>query len=382
MQTSVIILNWNGLSLLQQLLPGVVSHTIGEEAGTTSDGRRIADITRLVVADNGSTDGSIEWVRSHFPQVEIIRFDTNLGYAEGYNRAIRQTDSPFTVLLNSDVETTPGWLVPLYDFISANPDVGAIQPKILSFHHRDTFEYAGAAGGLIDRNGFPYCRGRLFDSLEKDRGQYDGPPVDIAWASGAALMVRTEAYRKVGGLDPLFFAHMEEIDLCLRLRNAGLRVMAVTQSTVYHIGGASLPQGNPRKVYLNFRNNLLLIYKNLPRKEGRRLLFRRRLVYDTAAFLMMLLKGQWKSASAVLKAHRDFRRLRPNYTPNSPLQTPNSSPLTTHSSPLTPNSSLPTPNSSPLTPNEPLTPNSPLLTPTSFTSRNIVVDYYLKRKKT
>ena len=356
---SVIILNWNGLSLLRQLLPIVARHTIGDQAGIAASGQPIADITELVVADNGSTDGSLEWVREHFPQVKRIRFDENLGFAEGYNRAIELTQARYTLLLNSDVETTPAWLVPLYDFIDANPDVGALQPKILSWHQRDTFEYAGAAGGLIDRNGFPYCRGRLFDSLEKDRGQYDGPPVDVAWASGAALMVRTDAYRQVGGLDPLFFAHMEEIDLCLRLRNAGWRVMAVTQSAVYHMGGASLPQGNPRKVYLNFRNNLLLIHKNLPRKEARKMLLRRRLVYDTAAFFMMLLKGQWSSARAILKAHRDFRHLRP---------------LTQS---LIPNPSFLIPNPSSLIPN----PSSLIPNFSPFSSRNIVIDYYLKRKK-
>lgn len=311
---SVVILNWNGKELLRKMLPFVVRHSVEDLAGEDVSGNSIATMTEVVVADNGSTDGSVEWVRETFPQVRIIRFDTNLGFAGGYNKAIEQTESRYTVLLNSDVETTPGWLAPLYDYMESDPDCGGVQPKILSWHNRDRFEYAGAAGGMLDRNVFPYCRGRLFDTVERDEGQYDGTPVRVAWASGAALMVRTEVYRKVGGLDPEFFAHMEEIDLCVRMSGAGYKVMAVMQSVVYHIGGASLPQGNPRKVYLNFRNNLLLIHKNMPRREGNRLLLRRRLIYDTAAWIMMMLKLQWKSAGAILRAHRDFRRMRKSYT--------------------------------------------------------------------
>lgn len=312
-EISVVILNWNGEELLRQMLPAVVSHTIGALAGTTADGVDIADIAEVVVADNGSTDGSVELVRKSFPGVRLIRFDSNLGFAEGYNRAIEKTDSRYVVMLNSDVETTPGWLAPLYDYMQANPDCGAVQPKILSWRERDKFEYAGAAGGFLDRNAFPYCRGRVFDTVERDEGQYDGAPVRVAWASGAALMVRVEAFRKAGGLDARFFAHMEEIDLCVRLAGAGYKVVADTRSVVYHIGGASLPQGNPRKVYLNFRNNLLLIHKSMPRRESRKALFRRRLVYDTMAWAMMMLKLQWKSATAVLRAHRDFRRMRKFY---------------------------------------------------------------------
>ncbi len=312
-EISVVILNWNGRELLAKMLPYVVPHSVGELAGTGASGRSIAAITEVVVADNGSTDGSAEWVRENYPQVKIITFDTNLGFAQGYNKAIEEIRSRYTVLLNSDVETTPGWLVALYDHMERDEQCGALQPKILSWHDRTSFEYAGAAGGLLDSNVFPFCRGRLFDTLERDEGQYDGPPRRVAWASGAALMVRTEVYRKIGGLDPAFFAHMEEIDLCVRMAGAGYKVMAVMQSTVYHIGGASLPQGNPRKVYLNFRNNLLLIHKNMPRREGKRLLFRRRLIYDTAAWAMMMLKLQWKSAAAILRAHRDFRRMRRNY---------------------------------------------------------------------
>ena len=342
MEISVIILNWNGLHLLKELLPLVVKHTIGDEAGVTGDGRQIAQITSLVVADNASTDGSTEWVKKEYPEVTVVRFNENYGFAEGYNRAIDLYGGRFTVLLNSDVETTPGWLVPLFEYMNSHPKCGAVQPKILSWHNRDMFEYAGAAGGFIDRNGFPYCRGRIFDTIEKDEGQYDGAPIEIAWASGAAMMVRTDVYKQVGGLDVAFFAHMEEIDLCLRMRGAGYYCAAVTQSAVYHIGGASLPQGNPKKVFLNFRNNLLLLLKNMPRKEGKRLLFRRRLIYDTMAFMVMLAKGQLSSAKAVLKAHKSFRKLRKSYD------------------------KLPEKN---------------LLRLSPGSERNIIIDYYLKHKR-
>ena len=297
---AVIILNWNGIDLLRRLLPTVAANTISDEAD-------------LIVADNGSTDGSAEYVAREFPQVRLIRFTENLGFAEGYNRAIAETGYPYTVLLNSDVETPAGWWRPLLDFMEGNPDVGAAQPKIKSFARRDSFEYAGAAGGYLDRLGYPYCRGRFFDVVEKDEGQYDGAPADVTWASGAALTVRTDIYLKVGGLDRDFFAHMEEIDLCCRILRAGYRVCCVPSSEVYHIGGASLPQGNPKKVYLNFRNNLLLLHKNLPPRRGRRILFWRRLA-DSLAFFMFLAKLDFPSARAIIRAHNDFRRMRGNYT--------------------------------------------------------------------
>ncbi|MBD5369707.1 MAG: glycosyltransferase family 2 protein [Bacteroides sp.] len=297
---AVIILNWNGIDLLRRLLPTVAANTISDEAD-------------LIVADNGPTDGSAEYVAREFPQVRLIRFTENLGFAEGYNRAIAETGYPYTVLLNSDVETPAGWWRPLLDFMEGNPDVGAAQPKIKSFARRDSFEYAGAAGGYLDRLGYPYCRGRFFDVVEKDEGQYDGAPADVTWASGAALTVRTDIYLKVGGLDRDFFAHMEEIDLCCRILRAGYRVCCVPSSEVYHIGGASLPQGNPKKVYLNFRNNLLLLHKNLPPRRGRRILFWRRLA-DSLAFFMFLAKLDFPSARAIIRAHNDFRRMRGNYT--------------------------------------------------------------------
>ncbi|MDE5974957.1 MAG: glycosyltransferase family 2 protein, partial [Muribaculaceae bacterium] len=221
-------------------------------------------------------------------------------------------DYDYVVLLNSDVEVTEGWWQPLLKYMESNPEAGALQPKIRSYRNRDYFEYAGAAGGFLDRLGYPYCRGRVLGKIEKDEGQYDGEPAEVTWASGAALMVRVKAYREVGGLDERFFAHMEEIDLCCRMIAAGYKVMALSDSVVFHVGGASLEQGNPKKTYLNFRNNLLLLYKNLPAKRGRRLIFIRRLA-DTLAWGMFVVKGDWKNAKAVLKAHSDYRKMKKYY---------------------------------------------------------------------
>lgn len=297
---SVIILNWNGGHLLRKFLPSVVL--------AAQDDR-----VEVIVADNGSTDSSLEVLDRYFPAVRVIRLDRNYGFAEGYNRAIAEVQTEYVILLNSDVETPCGWWLPILDFMQANPGVGACQPKIMSYADKEMFEYAGAAGGLLDKLGYPYCRGRLFDRIEKDCGQYDSAPADVAWASGAALMVRRDAYLQVGGLDNRFFAHMEEIDLCCRLWNASWRVCVVPYAKVYHLGGASLAQGNPKKTYLNFRNNLLLLHKNLPAKEGRRLLFRRRLM-DTLAFLMYVVKFDFANARAILKAHSDFRKMRGLYS--------------------------------------------------------------------
>lgn len=297
---AVIILNWNGEKLLQEFLPAASALTISDRAD-------------LYVADNGSTDNSLTWIRANHPEVGIIELGDNYGFAEGYNRAIEATRYPYTLLLNSDVMVSPDWWRPLLDFMESHPDVGAAQPKIRSYRIPAMFEYAGAAGGYLDRLGYPYCRGRLFDHVEEDHGQYDGAPADVCWASGAAMIVRTETYLSLGGLDPKFFAHMEEIDLCCRMHAAGYRVCALTDCEVFHVGGASLSQGNPRKTYLNFRNNLLLLHKNLPRAAGRRKLFVRRLA-DTLAFMMFLLKGDLGNARAVIKAHSDFRKMRKEYT--------------------------------------------------------------------
>ena len=297
---AVIILNWNGEKLLRRFLPSVIANT----------NRALADV---IVADNGSTDGSVHLLETEFPQVKTIRFAENMGFAEGYNQAIALCkDYRYTILLNSDVETPPGWVEPLYRAMEADPTTGACQPKILSAEHPEKFEYAGASGGFIDRNGYPYCRGRIFDTTETDNGQYD-TPMPIFWATGAALMVRTALYLKLGGLDSRFFAHMEEIDLCWRILLDGHRIMAVPQSRVYHLGGGSLPASNPRKTYLNFRNNLLLLHKNLPAADLRPTLLRRRLL-DTIAWVKFMLTLDFANANAILRAHRDFRRMRRHYT--------------------------------------------------------------------
>lgn len=297
---AVIILNWNGKKLLKEFIPSASKYTSGDDVD-------------LFVADNGSTDGSLDWLMKNHPEVKVIDLGQNYGFAEGYNRAIDATRYPYTLLLNSDVEVTPEWWQPLLRFMEENPDVGAAQPKIKSYRDKGSFEYAGAAGGYLDCLGYPYCRGRLFDCIERDEGQYDGAPTDVCWASGAALIVRTSLYRELGGLDPKFFAHMEEIDLCCRMHAAGARVCALSDCEVYHVGGASLNQGNPQKTYLNFRNNLLLLHKNLPKAKGKRVLFFRRLA-DTLAFGMFLLKGDFANAKAVIKAHNDFRKMRKEYT--------------------------------------------------------------------
>ncbi|MBD5333766.1 MAG: glycosyltransferase family 2 protein [Bacteroides sp.] len=299
--TAVIILNWNGLNLLKEYLPSVIEHTP-------------ASIGTVIVADNGSTDGSVEWLRSEHPEVQLLIFDQNYGFAEGYNRAIRACAPGYrySVLLNSDVRVTDDWLSPLVSFMESHPEAGACQPTVRSALEPEKFEYAGAAGGFLDRHGFPYCRGRIFDTVENDCGQYD-TPIQVHWATGAALMVDNEVYLSCGGLDAAFFAHMEEIDLCWRIRLSGKQIWAVPQSKVYHLGGGSLPASDPRKTYLNFRNNLLMLHKNLPDRVRRGVLFRRRLL-DTVAWLKFILSGQKDNASAILKAHKDFRSMSKAYT--------------------------------------------------------------------
>ncbi|MBO4813829.1 MAG: glycosyltransferase family 2 protein [Muribaculaceae bacterium] len=328
---AVVILNWNGAGLLRRYLPSVLASTS-------------ADLADVIVADNGSTDDSRRVLEQEFPQVKTLYFDKNYGFAEGYNRAIAQTRYRYTVLLNSDVRTPAGWLEPLYQYCEAHSEVGAVMPKLLQDRDddRQVFEYAGAAGGFIDKHGYPYCRGRIFNSIEDDKGQYDAEPADIFWATGACLMVRTALYEQVGGLDKDFFAHMEEIDLCWRILLTNNKIRVIPESHVYHLGGGSLPQGNPRKTYLNFRNNLLLLHKNLPQKEGKRLLIVRRL-YDTLAFFMALAKLHGGDAKAIIRAHRDFRKMRGNYTSH---------------------------------------PSQNLLKSIPECRRNIIIDYYLRRHRT
>ncbi len=292
-KTAVVILNWNGIEYLKMFLDKVINLTINDE-------------TILYVADNGSTDGSADWISSSHRDVKIIRLGKNHGFAGGYNLALDQIDAQYFVLLNSDIEVTEGWLKPLISHLDNNPDVASCQPKILSYHKRDHFEYAGAAGGFIDKYGYPLCRGRILTYIEKDTGQYD-TSADIFWSTGACMAVRADAWKKCKGFDPDFFAHMEEIDLCWRFHKAGYRVSCIPHSAVYHVGGGALPYDSPFKTYLNFRNSLFLLYKNLPDKSHIRILFIRR-VLDGIAAVFFLLKGQFRSVRSVWKAHIDFYR--------------------------------------------------------------------------
>lgn len=299
MKVAVVILNWNGEQMLRNFLPSVVAHSVLPE----SLGEAV-----VYVADNGSTDHSLRLLADSFPSVRTIAFSQNYGFADGYNKAFEPIEAEYAILLNSDVEVTPGWLHPLVQYMDAHPQVAACQPKLMAYHQKDAFEYAGAMGGFIDCYGYPYCRGRIFDTVEKDHGQYDAD-VPLLWATGACLMVRLAVYKEVGGLDGRFFAHMEEIDLCWRLRCRGYEVRSVASSVVYHVGGATLNAGHPRKTFLNFRNNLLMLYKNLPAGKLRSVLFVRALL-DYVAAAMFMLKGEWGSAKAVFRARREYRKLK------------------------------------------------------------------------
>ena len=299
MKVAVVILNWNGEQMLRDFLPSVVKHSVLPKAM----GEAV-----VYVADNGSTDGSLALLAEEFLAVRTIVFDENYGFADGYNKAFEQIDAEYAVLLNSDVEVTPGWLLPLVEYMDAHPQVAACQPKLMAYHKKDEFEYAGAMGGYLDRYGYPYCRGRIFDIIEKDHHQYDAD-VPLLWATGACLMVRLPIYKEVGGLDGRFFAHMEEIDLCWRLRCRGYEVRSVASSIVYHVGGATLNAGHPRKTFLNFRNNMLMLYKNLPESELTGVLFVRALL-DYVAAAMFLLKGEWGSTKAVFRARKEYRKLK------------------------------------------------------------------------
>lgn len=295
-QTAVVILNYNGAGMLRRFLPSVIEYS--HEAS-------------IYVADNGSSDESCDVVRNEFPAVKLMVLDHNYGFAEGYNRALAQVDEEYAVLLNSDVEVTRGWLSPMTQFLDSNPEVAACQPKLLSFKQKDFFEYAGAAGGFIDKWGYTFCRGRIFNTVERDSGQYDDT-TDVFWATGAALMIRNEVYKNNGGLDGRFFAHMEEIDLCWRLRSRGYRIACVPQSHVYHVGGATLKKENPQKTYLNFRNNLLMIYKNAPDCQLKKIMLFRK-IFDNVAALKFLASGDYAAFKAVRKARRDFKAMRSGY---------------------------------------------------------------------
>ena len=297
-RVAIIILNWNGEKLLREFLPSVVKNTN-------------ADLGRVVVVDNHSTDGSWGCLEQEFPDVERVLFEENFGFAGGYNRAIEMIEAEYVVLLNSDVEIAPGWLEPLVAVLDRDERVAAVQPKILAYRDKKKFEYAGAAGGYIDYLGFPFCRGRVMDTTERDDGQYDDE-VDVFWATGASLCIRRDVYRAVGGLDEAFFAHMEEIDLCWRLKNGGYTLKVVPSSVVYHLGGGSLPMNHPRKLFLNYRNNLLMLHKNLCAKQRKKIFFARVLL-DTMAGGLFLLKGQWSNTRSVIRAYKAFREMRKVY---------------------------------------------------------------------
>lgn len=289
MRVAVVILNWNGKSFLEQFLPSVVENS--KDAN-------------VYVADNASTDGSVEFLKQVFPKVRIIENNGNLGFSGGYNTALKDLDEDIFVLLNSDVEVTENWISPIVNLMNSDTSIGACQPKILQHGNKDYFEYAGAAGGFIDKFGFPFCRGRLFEELEQDAGQYDTQR-EVFWATGACMFVRKSVYQELGGLDDDFFAHMEEIDLCWRMKRAGYKVMVEPKSAVYHVGGGTLSKSNPRKTFLNFRNGLELLTKNLPNHQIFLTLFLR-MVLDGVAAFKFLLSGQAKDFWAVIKAHMAF----------------------------------------------------------------------------
>lgn len=286
---AIVILNWNGKTFLEKFLPSVIANS----------GK-----SRIIVADNDSKDDSVEYLKKEFPQVELIINESNGGYAKGYNDALKKVEADYYVLLNSDIEVAPNWIEPLVDLMESDKNIAACQPKLRGYHNQEEFEYAGASGGYIDRWGYPFCRGRIFNSIEKDQGQYDDV-IEVFWATGAAMFVRAEAFWQVGGLDEDFFAHMEEIDLCWRLKNMGYKIMVQPASIVFHVGGGTLPKNSPRKTYLNFRNNFYLLYKNLPRHDFYTVFFVR-LIWDGIAGIKFLAEGHWRDTFAVVKAHLHF----------------------------------------------------------------------------
>lgn len=295
MKVAIVILNWNGVKMLSTYLPSVINYS--------------RDEAEIFVADNASTDDSMSWLSKHYPMVKQIALDRNWGFAEGYNKALGHIDAEYYILLNSDIEVTHHWLTPLIEFMDAHPQVAACQPKLLSVFDHDQFEYAGASGGFIDRYGYPFCRGRIFQTVENDDGQYDDPS-KIAWATGACLMIRSRDYWETGGLDGRFFAHSEEIDLCWRLRSRGRDIYCVPDSQVYHVGGGTLPKNNPMKTFLNFRNNLTMLYKNLNDKDLKHVMRVRWWLDYLAALQMLLLGHHWGDFCAVFKARKAFKRWR------------------------------------------------------------------------
>jgi len=289
---AVVILNWNGKNFLEKFLPALIQH--------------IEPDTGIIVADNDSTDDSLEFLRTNYPQIRVIQNPDNGGFARGYNLALQQVEAEYYVLLNSDIEVTENWVRPVIELMEKDPLIGACQPKIRSYFEPKKFEYAGAAGGFIDKYGYPFCRGRMFLHIEEDHGQYDDT-FEIFWASGACLFVKSKLYHELGGFDEDFFAHMEEIDFCWRMNNAGYKIMYCPESTVFHIGGGTLPKVSWRKTYLNFRNNFILLYKNLPDSWLVRV-FAVRLLLDGIAAMKFLIQAGFKDFWAVARAHFSFYR--------------------------------------------------------------------------
>ena len=295
---AIVILNWNGSKMLSAYLPSVLQYS--------------QDEATVYVADNASTDDSLAMLRTHFPQVRLIELEKNWGFAEGYNKALHQIEADYYLLLNSDIEVTHHWLTPMLELLDAHQDIAACQPKLLSIYDRDAFEYAGASGGFIDRLGYPFCRGRIFETVERDNGQYDHQ-TDCHWATGAALLIRSKDYWEVGGLDGRFFAHNEEIDLCWRLRIRERRIVCVPDSYVYHVGGGTLPKSNPMKTFLNFRNNLTMLYKCLPEEDLKSVMRWRWWLDYLAAWEMLILKRNVGDFKAVFKARRAFKHWRKDF---------------------------------------------------------------------
>ena len=298
MKTAIVILNWNGRKMLEQYLPSVLEYSCDEAT--------------VVVADNASTDDSLTFLNARYPQIQTIVLDQNYGFAEGYNRALKQVEAEYYVLLNSDVEVTPHWLSPLIAYMDSHAEVAACQPKLLSYVNKEKFEYAGASGGYLDRYGYPFCRGRLFDAVETDRGQYDDT-VEVLWATGACLFIRSEDYWRVGGLDGRFFAHCEEIDLCWRLNIVGRKVVCLPESKVYHLGGGTLPKGNPMKTFLNFRNNLTMLYKCLPEDELKHVMRWRWFLDYLAAWQTLILNRNVGDFKAIYRARRAFKHWKKDF---------------------------------------------------------------------
>jgi GT2 family glycosyltransferase len=287
---AIAILNWNGRDYLQKFLPSVIASTYSNK--------------EIVLIDNASTDDSIHFVQKHYPSVTIIRNEANYGFAKGYNEGLKKVDADYFILLNSDVEVEPGWIEPMVDLLETTKTIAACQPKLLQYHQKDLFEYAGAAGGWIDYLGYPFAKGRIFDVCEKDEGQYN-TPAPVFWATGAALFIRASVYREAKGFDEYFFAHQEEIDLCWRLQWAGYTIYSCPQSVVYHVGGGTLPKGNSRKVFLNFRNNLVMMAKNLPLGEAI-IKIAWRFILDAVSATKSLFAGQVTYFVAVFEAHIAF----------------------------------------------------------------------------